>query len=362
MSPKMTYVSCVRVPTVRLEVLLTMAMICPQCQGAFSQRLQCPTCGVRLEYHAIPRAAAAAGPERSRAWQQTPWARILIGLLLAQGLYYGLVHLCKAGLLVVDDQAARGVWVTLAGLLVLQGLQALGLLVGGALAGAGQRHALLYGGIVGVWNGVIFIVLQFHNAELFNPVALYGQPVLQTAFGAIGGLAGSLIWRPLPLLGMAPARDAGPIVRQGKSRGFFAGPIAWARVLAGAALAVAGATWATVILDLVVAAGEGHLSIDSHVQAHLVTWEITALAMFVGSALAGATTTNGLKQGGCVGVATAAMLVAFRLGSKHLLLDDLALNAASALVICLVGGWFGSQLFPPISPYAQRKRFGGAAV
>jgi hypothetical protein len=341
-----------------------MAMICPQCQGSFSQRLQCPTCGVRLEYHASRRAVTAGGSERSGSWQQTPWARILIGLLLAQGLYYGLVHLCKAGLLVVHDPAAMDVWVTLAGLLVLQGLQALGLLVGGALAGAGQRRALLYGGIVGLWNGVIYVILQLHNAELFNPVALYGQPVLQTACGALGGLVGSLIWRPLALLGTAggAACEAGPLLRKSKPGRFFAGPIAWARVLAGAALAVAGATWATVILDIVLAASEGHLTIDSHVQAHLVTWEITALAMFVGSALAGASTANGLKQGLCVGVATAILLVAFRLGGKHLQVDDVVLTAASALVICQVGGWFGSQLFPPILAGAGRRRLAPATV
>ena len=121
-----------------------MAMVCPQCQGAFSQRLQCPTCGVRLEYQAMRR-AAGGGPERLRTWQQAPWARIFIGLLLAQGLYYGLLHLCKAGLLVVSDQAARDVWVTLSGLLLLQALQLLGLLVGGAwrapASGAGSCMA-----------------------------------------------------------------------------------------------------------------------------------------------------------------------------------------------------------------------------
>ena len=29
-----------------------MSMVCPQCHGSFSQRLQCPSCGVRLEYQA----------------------------------------------------------------------------------------------------------------------------------------------------------------------------------------------------------------------------------------------------------------------------------------------------------------------
>jgi hypothetical protein len=335
-------------------------MVCPQCHGSFSQRLQCPTCGVRLEYHAMRR-TAAGGAERSGAWQQAPWARIFIGLLLAQGLYYGLVHLCKAGLLVVNDGAARDVWLTLSGLLLLQALQAVGLLVGGSLAGAGQMRGLLYGGVVGAMNGVIFIVVEFQNAELFTPVALYGQPVLQIAFGAAGGFVGSLIWKPIRISGAA-APNAPQATGRSKATLLFAGPVAWPRVLAGAALAVAGATWATVILDLVVAAGEGKLTIDSSMQAHLVTWEITALAMFVGSALAGATTGNGLKQGLCVGVGTAALLMGFKFGAPSLQLDNLALTAGSALLICLVGGWFGSQLFPPIVDYVRRKGLGAASV
>ena len=46
-------------------------------------------------------------------------------------------------------------------------------------------------------------MVEFHNAELFTPVALYGQPLLQTAFGAVGGFVGGLIWRPISLPGDA---------------------------------------------------------------------------------------------------------------------------------------------------------------
>jgi DNA-directed RNA polymerase subunit RPC12/RpoP len=29
-----------------------MAMVCPKCNRSFEQQLECPTCGVRLLYHA----------------------------------------------------------------------------------------------------------------------------------------------------------------------------------------------------------------------------------------------------------------------------------------------------------------------
>jgi hypothetical protein len=73
-----------------------MSMVCPQCHGSFSQRLHCPACGVRLEYRTSPSARGGAAYAEGPAWQQTPWGRMFIGLLLAQGLYYGLWHLCKA--------------------------------------------------------------------------------------------------------------------------------------------------------------------------------------------------------------------------------------------------------------------------
>src|SRR5262249_15604951 len=125
-----------------------MSMVCPQCNGSFNQRLNCPMCGVRLLYQA-GRQAPGGGPGQSGQWQNTPWGRILVGLLLAQGLYYGLRQLCDAGMLVASDDTSHGIWKTLFGLILLQGLQALGLLVGGIFAGSGQRRGLLLGTVVG---------------------------------------------------------------------------------------------------------------------------------------------------------------------------------------------------------------------
>src|SRR5579864_3121891 len=101
-----------------------MAMLCPQCQGSFSQRLNCPNCGVRLVYR-DSRHGSDDGPDGLPAsWQQTPWGRLVVGLLLAQGLYYVLRHLCTAGLLVAKEELADNVWATLTGLVVVQALQA----------------------------------------------------------------------------------------------------------------------------------------------------------------------------------------------------------------------------------------------
>jgi hypothetical protein len=340
----------------RLEGLHVMSMVCPQCHGSFSQRYECPSCRVRLEYQAGTRARRGDSSGQFALWQETPWGRLLVGLLLAQGLYYGLWHLCKAGLLAVNDPATKDVWQTLYGLLLMQGFQVVGLLIGGALAGAGRRQGALYGGIVGLVNGIIFVLVQRTNLDLFTPITLYGQPVLQTACGALGGILGFAIWRPLPTLTIPSSRLAGP---RGRASGVFSllkGRVSWFRILLGVAIAVGGTLFANAILEFVLDASEGKLSIDTHLQSHLVTWEITALAMFLGSGLAGANSENGLKAGLWAGLVAGTILVGFRLGERHLQVHFLVMNFASAVTLCLAGGWFGGQLIPPRVKQIQRKK------
>jgi hypothetical protein len=335
-----------------------MSMFCPQCRGSFSQRLHCPACGVRLEYqtHSAARGTPAAN---GSAWQHTPWGRLLIGLLLAQGLYYGLWHLCKAGLLALNSEAPPGVWTTLAGLLVLQALQAISLVSGGALAGAAKRQGVIYGGLVGLANGLISLWTLRGNSQLYSDVLLYGQPILHTTFGAAGGLVGVLIWRPLAPLG-APTGPSAPVAHRTRRRSAFSGPVSWFRVLMGIGVALGGALWASAILDFILAASDGRLTLDSELQAQLITWEIMALAMLFGSALAGAGTPNGLKQGLFVGLGTASVLVGVCLSGRTIHLDAATLSLISAMLLCLAGGWFGARLFPPVVSEYTGKPIGPA--
>jgi hypothetical protein len=339
-----------------------MAMVCPKCNGSFEQRWQCPSCGVRLAYqslaHATPGDSVAASP-----WGQTPWGRILVGVVLAQGLYHGLRQLATAGLLATGDGVAQGVWSTLYGLIILQAIQALCLVVAGMLAGAGLRQGVVFGAIVGVWNGIIAVAVQSVAGVPYTAVVLLGQPVLHTFFGAAGGFLGCRIWKPLPILAGASSPQVAPPVQFARNRrSLFDGPVAWGRMLLGSIVAVAGAIWAHVILDLVLDASQGALDITDHLQAQLVTWEVMGLAMLAGSALAGAGTANSLKQGLCVGIAVAAVVLGFRLGMRHFSVDELILTGASSLALGLAGAWFGGSLFPPLVQGAPRKKLGVEAA
>jgi len=283
---------------------------------------------------------------------------MIVGLLLAQGLYYGLRQLYTAGVLVTGDAAAHDVWSTLYGILLAQALQALGLLLGGMLAGANQRLGIVFGAVVGVWNGILFVIFHQSTAALLTPVTLYGVPILQMAFGALGGFIGSRIWKPLPTLAVAPPLGAGTAALTRKRLSLFAGPVAWGRVLVGATVAAGGAIWANAIFKFVLDASEGKLSVESHLQDKLITWEITALAMLAGSALAGATTMNSLKQGLCVGLGCCTVFLGSQLGANSgLQLDVLLFGGGNAVALGMIGGWFGGQLFPPIEPKRRKRGF-----
>lgn len=340
-----------------------MAMVCPQCKASFDQRLQCPQCEARLVYHEGGGRRARPLLPTARGWQHTPWGRIGIGLLLAQGLYYGLRHLCVAVLLATGSVDSEALWTSLEGQLLIQGLQVVSLFLGGIFAGAGQRHGPIYGTALGVWNGAFLVLVQpvlFRTdpGQALHTVSLYAQPIWQAALGCLAGWLGARIWRPLTPSGEADARRKTPksVVRS-RVR-LFAGPVAWGRVMVGTAVAVLGTLWAGTILEVANRASDYALAPGSALQAQLVTWEITALAILAGSALAGASTRNGFKQGLAVGVATAVVLLGIRLGSSTPApLYVLGLSAVAPIVLGFGGGGFGSQLLPPLTPARRRRSF-----
>src|SRR5262245_42045990 len=137
-----------------------MSTVCPHCgHQMVDPRAICPRCaGLGPQRAAPPGGSAAPG------WQQTPWGRILIGLLLSQGLFYGLRQLLTGVLLVTGD-VAEDESGQFRHLLLFQGMQMLALLLGGVLAGGGQRSGLVLGAVVGVWNGVLSVMLRQNPSQ-----------------------------------------------------------------------------------------------------------------------------------------------------------------------------------------------------
>ncbi|HEY7330161.1 MAG TPA: hypothetical protein VH592_21165 [Gemmataceae bacterium] len=340
-----------------------MAMYCPQCNTTYEQRWQCPLCETRLLFHEVRRLPESL-PDRSLRWRQRPLGRILIGLVLSQGLFYGLRHLVTAGLLAGQGrEAVEQLGTSAAGILLLQGLRMFALLAGTVFAAAGQHRAAFLGVMIGAWNGVLSVLLLTDAAHSQTLIALLGQPVLQAVMGAIGGWLGTTLWKPVseasPMETPPPPRPRHFLRR---NRHHFTGPVAWVRVSAGVILAVVGTLTATLVFERILDISHGTLATTDELQDRLITLEIKALALLFGGALAGATTRNGLKQGLCVGVASTVILIGIEINYVERWLQMAGYTALAAFSLSLVGGWFGSQLFPPIFRRPRRRGVGAASM
>jgi len=334
----------------------------------------CAACGYTAPAHAARRGARGRGAEATASWQQTSWGKIFIGLLLSAGIFYGLMQLFIAVLVATQGEPARDEWLkSLAGLLILQAFQLLSLLIGGMMAGAGHQRGTLYGSIVGVYNALLFLLVwvTILKNEL-PPGGLIGLPLLQVAFGTLGGYVGSTIWKPIQVVSaQQPAEEdkAGePLVQVRATRRAAGGAaISWVRVLTGTAVACAGTLGANAILKFLEMHSLPGGGLDTMRQTQFLTWEIFVLAVLVGAAIAGSNAPNGMKPGVLMGVLTSFVLALYyvyraeggtdttaALGFSLLGLDQsrmaqkIIFTFLSIVPLGLAGGWFGSQLLPPV--------------
>jgi hypothetical protein len=301
---------------------------------------------------------ATPAEDEDSQWQQTPWGKIVIGLILAQGLSFGLQQLLTAGFLASGD--ATDFWNTVLGVVLHHAVYAVSLLVGGALSGAGQRRGILYGALVGFVSGVISFMLQDHKSEAFSSILIYAEPLIHLATGAIGGGIGMLIWRPTPKLPDLEGSSPTPVVLPGFGLALgnmFTGPVHLGRVCAGAFLIVIGVVWSSAILEFLLRASNGSLALTSKLQAQLVSVELSALVALLGAGFAGATTRNGLKQGLCVGLGASAIVLGVQISNPKFALEAAIFTISGIVLVALVGGWFGGQLFPPLDPSKRKRRF-----
>jgi hypothetical protein len=340
-----------------IEGAEAMPLVCPQCKQIFEHNGICPECKVVLLFHAqnLQREPATASPvdDDSSPWQQTPWGRIAIGLILAQGLSFGLQQLLTAGFIAGGESSET--WQSVLGVVVYNAVFAVSLLIGGALSGAGQSRGMVYGALVGFVSGLLTFFMSDHRGD---PLWFYAEPIIHLAAGALGGALGMVIWRPAPRLPELEPSNAKavslPTLGTSLARA-FAGPIHPARVCAGVFFVVVGVVWSHAILEFLLRAS--NLAVSSKLQAQLVTMEISGLIALIGAAFAGATSLNGLKQGLCVGIGAAVIVIGVQFSDPKFTLESAVFTITGIVGLSMVGGWFGSQLFPPLDPRRRKKRF-----
>ena len=128
----------------------------PLTNNGFSAQIAAPVSTCKWPATGLPELPCAP----TMRWHETSWGRIFIGLMLAQGLFHGFRRLATGIFLAFNnDGGAEQTVNTPAGFISLQVLQILAVLLGGVMAGSGQRHGVVLGAVVGIWNGVLCAVL-----------------------------------------------------------------------------------------------------------------------------------------------------------------------------------------------------------
>jgi hypothetical protein len=269
-------------------------------------------------------------------------------------------------------------------------LQVVGILVGGVFAGAGQRRAAVLGLFLGLINGVVLLGAEIAVQQASNQAAESGSDLLTQLFvqmvcGGLGGFIGGFVWKPIvPIIGpepTVPTPTTHLTTLTGVRRVFrpFRGPIAWFRCIVGVT-AVSGISLASnwILLNMlrqVTARSSAEASV-SWLQLQFATWEISVLGMVIGAGYAGANTKNGLKQGLVVGIASSILLLVFHFQG---MMDDIpqtilfkyflgfgrdpndvvalvTMTLSSVIPLGMLGGWFGSQLLPPLLRIAPKEQ------
>jgi hypothetical protein len=334
-----------------------MNMVCPRCRESYDQRLVCPKCKVRLVLQNLRHDATLQLPSLPDLSTATPWSRIVIGVVLAQGIYFGLKQLCMAGLLVSGDDAASELWTSHAGPALVLTLQSVGLLLGGILAGAGQRRGPTNGFTIGTLSGLISIGVFRAEVPRLGSYS-YIIDLLYLAFiGLLSGWLGMRIWKPLQELSMQLLEhgEAFGLARRKSSFNPFTGPVSWFRVVVGITVCVPPSCGALKLMFWLVNVSHGVLTIEIQ-QMRLFSWILTAVALLAGSIIAGSAVPNSLKQGLCVGITTIVLVFGHRLYYRGMpSFTWMLLTCSVTLGACLLGSWFGGQLLPPLAK--PRKNF-----
>lgn len=355
-----------------------MQLFCPSCQAAFPGTQRCPRCGGLL---LLPQEAAEAAYARPRAElpppiQTTPTGRVVVGAVLALGLYLGLRKLAIGAVLAASPDPDAW-WSSFEGLLAACSAQGLAVLFGAVVAAAGRAVGFAFGAAVGGLCGTLFLGAELLAGAPPRDLVLYVQLAVLVLVGGIAGMIAARVWGAVPVLDLPVSN------RNRLSSSRFAvepppsdaPPTAWARVLVGAMIMLVALAAADQVRTGAERVTEGALHVNSVGQGRFLTWQIAVFGILTGGAVAGAATGAGVRHGfmtgmiggfGAVGLAAARgeQLPPVRYWLSKLALGEAAANDPAVLAAAvggvalfgLVGGWLGGSLFQPLAPLSMRRR------
>jgi hypothetical protein len=325
-----------------------MAMVCPQCNQLFEadQRI-CPRCNIHLLVHHRSSPSTVEdefpNPGATPRWQRNFAARLIVSVILSQGLAYCLQQASSAWEMVGGD--AGGSWMTPFGVFTLHSFHAIALILTGMLVGANMENGGSCGAVLGLINGVLFVLFHREAKEIMPIWLFFGQPLIHLVFGAIGGTLGSRIWKPCSLFSLDEGEDESASRARPRLR-LLKGPIHTIRVCVGAFVVLIGLMFTKQLFDFIMSNANGR--VETFFQENLIRYQVMGLAILLGSMFAGATTFNGFKQGLCVGILASSLYIGTQFANPKAILDKSVGTAIVTIAVSLLGGVFGAALFPPL--------------
>jgi hypothetical protein len=118
-----------------------------------------------------------------------------------------------------------------------------------------------------------------------------------------------------------------------------------------------GALNAPAIVDWIMRLSDRKLQVITQLENQVAYGEVFGLSILFGGCLAGATRPNGLKQGVCVAILVSVVLIGTLIRQAGEDPGAVLFPILSALLLAPVGGWFGSELLPPVAKRRFRVRF-----
>jgi hypothetical protein len=353
-----------------------MLLYCPMCQASFAGASRCPRCDGLLSMPSDTAAGPRAAVEEWGFDRPGPGNRIAVGTVLALGLYLGLRKVVAAALAASGPAAPW--WLTLDGLAAVYALQTAAVAFGGLVAAAGRHSGFPFGLAVGGVCGSLFLAAEaLSGAPVLQPLFLLQPPILAVAAG-LAGSAGARVWAPVPEL------DIRPLVKN-KLSSVTLGmeptkerdrPTQLARLLLGAVIMAVGFTFADDARHFLQKHSGGLLQTETIGQGKFLSWQLAVAVVVVGGAVAGAGTGAGVWHGtlaGIVGAGGVVGLTVLRGGTMspqaEFQLNQLAMGSVSPLeplaiagvtglimLLGVLGGWLGAQLYLPLAAEHLRGR------
>ncbi|OWK40305.1 hypothetical protein FRUB_05224 [Fimbriiglobus ruber] len=331
-----------------------------------------------------PAEAFASGAEHAEEppalIRPTGLARIVVGCVVALGLFVGLrewVHAALAAVLSGSDGEQSIAYLAPGAFLTVL-LRMVGVVVGGLMSGAGRSRGWATGACTGVLCIGLFAVLDAANEAppgVGAGVAAAVAILLATVAGWVGGRTwpapAELPEPPDPSQRSSLARL---VEREEKASG--PRPTLWFRLLIGTVIACAGFAGADAIRIGMKRAAPGMLNFGGAAHAAATDAEIALLLVVAGGVLVGSSTGAGLRHGLISGFLTGLACIASSFVQQDVTAQTTsgvaelfgvsqaqASPGLTAVVVCTAvfvatafGGWLGGQLFPPVVPVHLRKR------